>query len=119
MPARFELDNEDLCSIHVSGKLSVEEIQRVQEECEKVIRRVGKVKLLVILDGFQGWHRQSGWEDSSFAERNDPYIRKFAIVGDEQWRDLAYVFTLKDLRPVPIRFFDEGQLEAARSWLGE
>ena len=119
MPVRFELENVDLCSINVSGKLSVEEIRQVQEECEKVIRRVGKVKLLVILDGFQGWHVQPGWEDISFAERNDPHIGKFAIVGDEQWRDLAYVFTLKDLRPVPIRYFAEGQLAEARSWLNE
>ena len=119
MPARFELEKDDLCLIHVSGKLSVEEIHQVQAECEKVIQSKGSARLLVMLDDFQGWLKQAGWEDSSFAQRNDPYIKKFAIVGDEKWRDLAYVFTLKGLRPVPIQFFNDGQLEEAKAWLNE
>ena len=119
MPARFELENDDLCLIRVSGKLSVDEIHQVQAECEKVIQDKGSARLLVILDGFQGWLKQPGWEDSAFAQRNDPFINKFAIVGDEKWRDLAYVFTLKGLRPVPIEFFAEGQLAEARAWLEE
>ncbi len=119
MPTRFELESNDLCLIHVSGKLSVEEIHQVQAECEKVIQSNGSARLLVVLDGFQGWLKGPGWDDSSFAQRNDPYISKFAIVGDEQWRDLAYVFTLKGLRPVPIEFFNADQLEQARAWLDE
>ncbi len=119
MPARFELENDNLCVIHVSGKLSVEEIQQAQAECEKVIQREGNIRLLVILEGFQGWLKQPGWDDSSFPQRNDPFITRFAIVGDEQWRDMAYVFTLKGLRPIPIEFFETGQLETARTWLAE
>ena len=117
MPASFELENNDVGLIHISGKVSVAEVQRLQAECDRVIQKIGNIKLLAILDGFQGWQQEQGWEDSTFAERNDPFISKFAIVGEEKWRDLAYVFTLKGLRPVPIEYFDQGQIEEARAWL--
>lgn len=117
MTASFNLETNNLCVIQISGLVSVAEVQQVQAECEKVIQDSGDIKLLVILDGFQGWQQQQGWDDSSFAQRNDSFIRKFAIVGDEQWKDLVYVFTLKGLRPVPIEFFNTGQMEEARSWL--
>lgn len=117
MPANFELENNDTGLIHVTGKISVAEVQQIQTACESAIQKNGSIKLLVILDGFQGWQQQQGWDDSSFAQRNDPFIKKFAIVGDEKWRDLSYVFTLKGLRPFPIEYFESGQIDQARSWL--
>jgi hypothetical protein len=55
----------------------------------------------------------------SFPERNDPYIEKIAIVGDPQWQDLVYAFTLKGLRPVPIEYFSTDEEFRARQWLKE
>lgn len=117
MSAHFNLEINNVCVIHVSGKVSVSEVHQVQADCESVIQKNGSIKLLVILDGFTGWQQEQGWDDSSFAQRNDPFINKFAIVGDEKWRDLAYVFTLKGLRPVPIQYFETGQIDQARAWL--
>ncbi len=71
----------------------------------------------MILEKFTGWEKAKGWEDNSFADRNDRYIEKMAIVGDSQWRDLVYAFTLKGLRPVPIEYFEANAEEAARQWL--
>ena len=118
MPASFKLENNGICLINVTGKISVDEFKLVQADCESAIQKNGSIKLLVILDGFEGWQEGIGWDDSSFAQRNDAFIKKFGIVGEEKWRNLSYVFTLKGLRPFPIEYFGAGQIEVARAWIG-
>ena len=117
MPVKFSAESGNLGVFRVSGKLGLDELEQAQGECEAMIRNVGKIKILAVLDNFQGWEKARGWEDLSFADRNDPYIDKFAIVGNEKWKDLAYAFTAKGLRPVPIEFFADGEETAARQWL--
>lgn len=117
MPIEFESEKDAVVVFRVSGKLGKAELDRAYIKCEELIKKVGRVKLLAITDNFLGWEGAEGWEDMSFQERNDPYIEKIAIVGEEKWRDLAYAFTLKGLRPVPIEYFGPGQELAARQWL--
>ena len=80
---------------------------------------LGALSLLILLQNFTGWEDVEGWDDLSFVQRNDPFITKMAIVGDEKWRDMAYMFTLKGLRPVPIEYFASDAQRAARQWLAE
>ena len=104
--------------INISKKLGIEELKQSQGECVSAIKAVGNIKLLVILSDFQGWEKAKGWEDMSFSDENDAYIDKIAIVGDrERWEGLAYAFTAKGLRPVPIEFFGDTEMSAARGWL--
>ena len=117
MPVKFKTESGNVGVFRISGKLGLAELESAQGECEAMIRNVGKIKILALLDNFQGWEKAQGWEDLSFADRNDAYIEKFAIVGDKQWEDLAYAFTAKGLRPVPIEFFAEGEESTAREWL--
>ena len=117
MSVQFKLEEGNVCLLRASGELTKAELAQVQSECEAAISKVGHIKILVILKDFAGWERAKGWADMSFAEKNDAYIDKFAIVGDEEWRDLVYAFTAKDLRPVPIEYFEENQEKEAREWL--
>lgn len=116
MPVQFGLEG-DIGLFRVSGELKKTELKQVQTECEAEIKKVGKIKILVVLDNFLGWEKGAGWDDWSFAERNDPFISKFAIVGGEKWRDQAFAFTAKGLRPMPIEFFLPSQQAEAREWL--
>ena len=56
-------------------------------------------------------------EDMSFSERNDQFIEKMAFVGDLDWKDLVLLFTVKDLRKPPIKYFPSEHEDAARIWL--
>jgi hypothetical protein len=118
MPIEFEMESGDLAVFRVSGKLGKVEFVRAQSECEEMIKKIGRVKVLVLTKNFAGWERAEGWDDTSFADRNDPYIEKLAIVGVPKWRDLVYAFTGRGLRPVPIQYFEPDQEGAARQWLG-
>lgn len=71
----------------------------------------------MVLDKFQGWENAKGWKDLSFSKKNDAFIEKLAIVGDEKWRDDVDMFTFKGLRPVPIQYFGAEEVVAARRWL--
>lgn len=117
MPIACQFDKGNLAVLRVSGELGIDEYQKAQADLEAALKRLGSGRGLIILEDFTGWERAEGWEDVSFVERNDPFIKKLAIVGDEKWRDMAYTFTLKGLRPVPIEFFTDES--AARQWLDE
>lgn len=119
MPAKFTAENNGICLFQVSGMLREAELESAQSECETVIKELGEIKILILLDDFQGWEKSKSWDNFSFAQRNDSSIEKLAIVGDEKWRDMAYMFTLKGLRPVPIEYFRSGQELAARQWLNK
>ena len=117
MSIELEIQNDHVIAFRISGELKIAEFRDAQLRCEEIIKKLGQVKFLIISDNFQGWERTKGWEDWSFAERNDAYIEKIAIVGDPKWKDLVFAFTAKGLRPVSIEFFDSGQEAKARQWL--
>jgi hypothetical protein len=117
MPIEMKLEDGSLALFNVSGKLGIDESRQIQSDIESIIQKVGQIKILVILKDFEGWEAAKGWEDTSVTDRIDPYISKFAIVGDEKWRDLVTLFTLKGLRPVPIEYFGGDRENDARQWL--
>lgn len=119
MPARFELQAKDMGRVVVSGRLSKEELEAVQAECEKYIQDSGCFKILVFLNHFQGWKKSRRWSDMSFAHRNDAGISKIAVVGDAKWHDLISAFTVEDFREVTFKYFTTDQQVLAQQWLEE
>jgi len=117
MAIEWKLEDNNLAIFRISGQLGKTEYQGIQADMEAIVKKVGHIRILVLLKDFSGWEAVEGWEDTSLTDRIDPYIKKFAIVGDEQWRDLVEVFTLKGLRPVPIEYFEAYQEQMAREWL--
>jgi len=117
MPIEWSIKDDNLLEIIVTGQLVYTEFQDIQGHMATVIRDKGKCRLLVILKNFAGWDAAEGWADSSSTEETDPYIHKFAIVGEEKWRDMVELFTLKGMRPIPIEYFPDDKEQAARDWL--
>ncbi|MGQ0591870.1 MAG: STAS/SEC14 domain-containing protein [Gammaproteobacteria bacterium] len=105
-----------IVTVEVTGRLTESELAAVQSHMAEIIREQGKVRILVLTIAFEGW--QSGeWNDFTFQNKNDRYIERMAIIGDEQWKDGALMFTAKGLRPFPIEYFAPGELAKARAWL--
>ena len=115
MPIEWKIEQGNLAEFEVSKQLGIDEFQNIQTELGHIARKLGQVRVLVILKDFAGWEASRDWGDISATAEMDKILKKMAIVGDEEWRDLVEVFTLKGLRPVPIEYFnDEGE---ARRWL--
>ena len=117
MPIEWKLEDNNLALFNVSGQLGKDEYQQIQSQTISAIQKLGQIKVLVLLKDFKGWEAAKGWGDISMTERIDPFLKKMAIVGDEKWRDLVTVFTLRGLRPVPMEYFETNQEAAARQWL--
>jgi hypothetical protein len=115
MAITWEQESTDLLVAKINGELVQKEMRQFQEEIAPVIQASGKLGFLVILQEFGGWETGKGWEDTSFADANDQHLSRFALVGEEQWRDQTLMFTLAGMRPVEIQYFT-AEAEA-RAWL--
>jgi SpoIIAA-like len=119
MPIELQHEHDNVFRIELTSKLRQAEFQRCQEQILHEVSRLGPVRLLFLLDGFEGWDAQDNWRDLSFFVRHGDSITRIAIVGEERWRDLALMFAAADLRKAPVEYFDERDLVKARSWLDE
>jgi len=101
--------------VDIRGTLRKVELERCQNELKAEMARLGPVKLLFVLDQFEGWDPRDNWSDLSFYLTQGAIITRIAIVGDERWRSEALMFAGADLRAAPVEFFDA--VPGARAWL--
>jgi hypothetical protein len=109
----------ELVTCKVTGKLTAEELLVAQREVSGIIQSKGRIRLLIIVEDFEGWERSPDWEDSSFQEQHDAHIERMALVGEKKWEELASAFVGKDLREFPIEHFEPGDMGRALRWLGK
>ena len=106
----------NLVTARIAGTLTQAELGSLQKATGDIIKKQGRVKLLVLVEEFAGWEKGATWGDFTFQVQHDSSIERMAIVGDRKWSDLALLFTSQGLRPFPIEYF-EG-VDKARAWLG-
>ena len=117
MPMAMHRESGDVYRLEISGVLLKTEYGRCEAELKSELERVGSVKLLCVLRGFEGWEPGADWSDLSFYVKYGGAIRRIAIVGNERWRSEMLMFAAADLRAAPVEFFADGQLADARAWL--
>ena len=119
MPIKMEPPAGKIGVARVSGKMVKADLDAFQQASLPAMQEKGDARVLILLEDFEGWEAGSGWADTQFIETNDKYLSKMAIVGPEEWRDQALMFTLASMRPVDIRFFLPDEEAVARVWLDE
>ena len=117
MPVTTQHERDNIYRVELGGTLRKEEFDRCGEHLADEIGRLGPIRLLFVLQDFEGWERGGNWNDLAFYVRYGDQIERIAIVGPERWRDETMMFAVAGLRKGPVEFFDEGALTAARTWL--
>ena len=117
MPVQIIGASGKLLQIKIRGMLKKADHDRIVRIAKETIEREGKIRALLILEGFEGWERHEGWGDVSFMMEEGQHIEKMAIVGDEKWKDDVLAFTAKGFRPTAIEFFGASRANAARVWV--
>jgi hypothetical protein len=102
--------------VHVSGTMTTEVYEELISMTDAVIRRRGKVRVLVITCDFCGWDSGASWEGVEFDWRHFSHIDRLALVGDRRWEQGTSIF-YRPFTHAKIRYFDPEDLEAARSWI--
>lgn len=116
MSAEIVSSTGGILTARISGRLTRPELAALQASAVDTIREQGDVRILIIAENFQGWRQGDDWSDVSFME-NDPSIRKMAIVGEQEWEELALIFAAMPIRKFPIEYFLPTELERAQAWL--
>jgi hypothetical protein len=117
MPASIQHESGDLFRIRISGVLRQAEMKDVQAVAAQEIARLGTIKLLFVLDQFEGWERSADWGDLAFYAAHDKDIERIAILGDEKWRDHGMAFAGAGIRKAAVQFFSPAESAQARDWL--
>ena len=118
-PGTLTLTHEggNVSRLDVVGVLRKADFDRSSAVVAREIERAGPVKLLVVLDAFEGWDTRDDWSDLTFYATYGDRIARLAIVGDERWRTEMLMFAVADLRTAPVEYFSGPAVEQARAWL--
>jgi hypothetical protein len=103
--------------IRITGTMKLADQQMLYTEAKKLIARGLKPRVLVITENFQGWEKGVDWGDVSFLTDHGDNIVKMAIVGEEKWKEQAFMFTAKGLRKTAIEYFPPTALAHAEAWV--
>lgn len=110
------LSNEGTLEVRATGKLTKEFYEAFVPVVEEQIKEFGKVRILFAMHDFHGWTAGALWEDLKFDMKHWHDIERLAIVGESKWEKGMASFC-KPFTKATIKYFDESQLEEARSWL--
>jgi hypothetical protein len=103
--------------VRATGKLTKEFYEAFVPVVEEQIKEFGKVRILFVMHDFHGWTAGALWEDLKFDMKHWHDIERLAIVGESKWEKGMAAFC-KPFTKATIKYFDESQLEEARTWLG-
>jgi len=118
MGATIQQEKGNLRVLRITGLLKKSEFDAALATEASQWGPATRVKVLVILEDFEGWERGADWGDVTFFFAHDHQIEKIAIVADPRWETGATVFAGTGLRQGQVKFFPLSQLTLARAWLG-
>jgi len=119
MSISIDHERENVYRVDVSGILRHKEFEDCGIALAEEMRRAGAVRLLFVLDAFEGWETQGAWNDLTFYVKHGEQIERIAVVADERWRNQALLFAAAGLRRAPVEFFSRDNLAGARTWLSQ
>ena len=105
----------DLLVATVGGLLTAPDQGALVAWVRDTLETIEHVRLLVLLDRFEGWQSDPSFTDPTLWLHDDEGVAKMAIVGRPEWRLAMLTFLVQPLRRTPIEFFETEK--AARRWL--
>lgn len=119
MPIQMHHEQDNVYRLDIRGTLVKAEFDQCARQLAGEMERVGRVRLLCVLQDFNGWDKRSNWSDMNFFATHGDSIERIAIVGAQKWRTDALMFAGADLRRAPVQFFPVATLRDARTWVSE
>ena len=113
-----ELSHEDgnLITVRVWKKLTGADYDALIPAWENVIEEYGSMRMLLIMDDFQGWEAGAAWDDFQFGVRHAKQVERVAMVGEKKWqRWLAKIGSW--FLPGRVRYFKQMALAEAERWV--
>ena len=107
-----------LLRVRATDKLTQSEYEAFVPRVEELIRKHGKLRVLLELHDFHGWTAGALWEDVKFALKHFADVERIAVVGETRWQEGMTAFC-RPFTTANIQFFPPGQAGKARQWVAE
>ncbi len=104
--------------IRLGGKLTKLDYERFVPEVERLIRRHGKVRMLIQMHDFHGWSLSALWDDIKFDLKHFAHIERLALVGESKWEAGMAAFC-KPFTSATVRYFDEAKSGESLNWIND
>ena len=104
--------------IRLGGKLTKADYEQFVPEVERLIRRHGKVRMLIQMHDFHGWSLSALWDDIKFDLKHFAHIERLALVGESKWEAGMAAFC-KPFTAATVRYFDEAKSGESLNWINE
>ena len=116
MIAMQEHEGGRVLEVRLTGKLHKSDYDQHLPHVENLIRKLGKISVLVDLRDFHGWDFGALWQDIQFDARHLRDIERVAFLGDHRWQRFVAT-SCKPFTKAQIRFFTHDQMDQAREWV--
>jgi hypothetical protein len=113
-----ELHHGRILEVDLHGKLNREDYERLGPDAEALIRKYGKIRILVTMHDFDGWDAGALWEDLKWDFKHFNHVERLAMVGDQDWQKWMAGFC-KPFTTAKVRYFPFEQIDRAHEWLDE
>ena len=110
------VEQDRIFAYRLSGRISLEEMQRFLEELDGLIRERGRIALLLELRELAGVEPDALFEDARFGLDHPRGFARIAIVGESGWQRWLSLL-MRPFVSAPMRFFGQEDLQQAWAWL--
>ena len=117
MSLAVEYERDNVVRLDLRAKLRRIDLARCRERLLAEMARIGRVRLLIMLDGFAGWDPDAPWTDLACYVENEDVIERIAIVGPDRWRRHMLMFAGADAKKAAVEYFPQEAAAEARAWL--
>lgn len=111
-----EHDNAQAVEIRLTGRVSTEEFDRVATKLEAFIKRHGQVRVLEVIQDFEGMDAAALWHDVKFSLRHLQDFNRIAVVASPDTHNL-WSSLVSPFMDCEVEHFAPDEIEAARDWL--
>lgn len=104
--------------IRLGGKLTKADYEHFVPEMERLIRRHGKVRILIQMHDFHGWSLSALWDEIKFNLKHFAHIERLALVGEPKWEEGMAAFCTP-FTAATVRYFDEAKSGEPLKWIND
>ena len=105
--------------VQLEGKLDSSAYQGINEKMDEIIAKNGRIKLLLDMREFDGWHGLGGLSEHFSLVRDHRHApTRVAIIGNQEWQKMA-MRVFSQFVDADVQFFDGSATAEAESWISQ
>lgn len=100
-------------------RLKADDFRQIAPQVDAIIRRYGKIRLLIDASGCNGWENIAALENhASFVKNHQQKVERIAVIVGHEWQDWLIGAVKMFLHP-EVRAYDKLHESEALRWVSE